>query len=95
MAVNYSALQAVDWCNPSTSCYGFCCSIAIIASGDGSQMVCVIMFVQVKHEMFTYTLNGVCICSATLGKKLGAIACYEDFVLVAEGSRVRIRSLTR
>ncbi|XP_065193649.1 neurobeachin-like protein 1 [Sycon ciliatum] len=49
---------------------------------------------QVKHEMFTYTLNGVCICSATLGKKLGAIACYEDFVLVAEGSRVRIRSLT-
>ena len=37
--VNYSALQAVEWCNPSTSCYGFCCSIAIIASGDGRPMV--------------------------------------------------------
>ena len=40
MAVNSSALQAVEWCNPSTSCFGFCCSIAIIASGDGP-MVCV------------------------------------------------------
>ena len=39
MTVNSSALQAVEWCNPSTSCYGFCCSIAIIASGDGRQMV--------------------------------------------------------
>ena len=37
MAVNSSALQAVEWCNPSTSCYGFCRSIAIIASGDGRQ----------------------------------------------------------
>ena len=39
MAVNSSALQAVERCNPSTSCYGFCCSIAIIASGDGRPMV--------------------------------------------------------
>ena len=39
VAVNSSALQAVDWCNPSTSCYGFCCSIAIITSSDGRQMV--------------------------------------------------------
>ena len=37
MTVNSSALQAVEWCNPSTSCYGFCRSIAIIASGDGRQ----------------------------------------------------------
>ena len=43
MTVNSSALQAVEWCNPSTSCYGFCRSIAIIASGDGHQRskVCV------------------------------------------------------
>ena len=34
MAVNSSALQAVEWCNPSRSCYIFCCSIAI-----GRQMV--------------------------------------------------------
>ena len=39
MVVNSSALQAAEWCNPSTSCYGFCCSITIIASGDGRQMV--------------------------------------------------------
>ena len=39
MTVNSSALQAVEWCNPSTSCYGFCRSIAIIASGDGRQKV--------------------------------------------------------
>ena len=39
MAVNSSALQAVEWCNPGTSCYGFCCCIAIIASGNGRQMV--------------------------------------------------------
>ena len=32
---------AVGWCNLSTSCYGFCCSIAIIAFGDGRPMVCV------------------------------------------------------
>ena len=37
VTVNSSALQAVEWCNPSTSCYGFCRSIAIIASGDGRQ----------------------------------------------------------
>ena len=42
MTVNSSALQAVEWCNPGTSCYGFCRSIAIIASGDGRQKgVCV------------------------------------------------------
>ena len=43
MTVNSSALQAVEWCNPSTSCYGICRSIAIIASGDGRQRskVCV------------------------------------------------------
>ena len=47
MAVNSSALQAVEWCNPSTSCYGFCCSIAIIAGGDGRPMVqwCVCVYV--------------------------------------------------
>ena len=39
MVVKSSALQAVEWCNPSTSCYGFCCSIAFIASGDGRQMI--------------------------------------------------------
>ena len=39
MTVNSSALQAVERCNPSTSCYGFCRSIAIIASGDGRQKV--------------------------------------------------------
>ena len=43
VAVNSSALQAVEWCNPSTSCYGFCCSIAIIASGDGRPMVVVVI----------------------------------------------------
>ena len=37
MTVNSSTLQAVEWCNPSTSCYGFCRSIAIITSGDGRQ----------------------------------------------------------
>ena len=43
VTVNSSALQAVEWGNPSTSCYGFCRSIAIIASGDGRQRsgVCV------------------------------------------------------
>ena len=48
VAVNSSALQSVEWCNPSTSCYGFCCSIAIIASGDGRPMV--------------QWSNGVCVC---------------------------------
>ena len=45
VAVNSSALQAVEWCNPSTSCYGFCRSIAIIASGDGRPMVQWCLFV--------------------------------------------------
>ena len=48
MAVNSSAVQSVEWCNPSTNCYGFCCSIAIIASGDGRPMV--------------QWSNGVCVC---------------------------------
>ena len=48
MTVNSSALQAVEWCNPSTSCYGFCRSIAIIASGDGChRCVCVCYLAQV------------------------------------------------
>ena len=53
MAVNSSALQAVEWWNPSTSCYGFCCSIAIIASGDGRPMVqwCVCVCVQGGRQL--------------------------------------------
>ena len=38
-AVIFSALPAFEWCNPRTSCYGFCCSIAIIASCDEGQIV--------------------------------------------------------
>ena len=41
VVVNSSALPAVECCNPSTSCDGYCCSIAIFASGDGRQKVCV------------------------------------------------------
>ena len=59
MAVNSSALQAVEWCNPSTTCYGFCCSIAIIASGDGRPMVqwCVCVCVRVCIGMLVRLLS--------------------------------------
>ena len=56
MAFNSSALQAVEWCNPSRSCYGSCGSIAIIASGHGRQIVkwcvCVCMCVCVVCVVF-------------------------------------------
>ena len=54
MTVNSSALQAVEWCNPSTSCYGFCRSIAIIASGDGRQ--------KVKRCVCALVCVCVCVC---------------------------------
>ena len=54
MAVNSSALQVVEWCNPSTTCYGFCCSIAIIASGDGRQMV---------KMVYVCMCECVCVCA--------------------------------
>ena len=67
VAVNSSALQAVEWCNPSTSCYGFCCSIAIIASGDGRQKrkkVCVCVCVCVCMCVCVYVCpiwcSGMC-----------------------------------
>ena len=66
MTVNSSALQAVEWCNPSTSCYGFCRSIAIIASGDGRQRcVCVCVSVCVCVCVCVY----VCVC--VIGSSVG------------------------
>ena len=69
MAVNSSALEAVEWCNPSTSCHGFCCSVAIIASGDGCQMVkwCVRVCVYfssmcVRQTESSASTNGVHVC---------------------------------
>ena len=44
----------VEWCNPSTSCYGFCCSIAIIGPAMGVQWsngVCVcVCLCAAKHR---------------------------------------------
>ena len=89
MAVNSSALQAVEWCNPSTMCYGFCCSIAIIASGDGRPMVqwyvcvCVCVFVCVCVCMCVcmcvcvYIYVCVCVCACVL-----RVACTSCQLLI-------------
>ena len=58
MTVNSSALQAVEWCNPSTSCYGFCRSIAITASGDGRQR----SKVKVKRCVCVCVCVSACVC---------------------------------
>ena len=82
MTVNSSALQAVEWCNPSTSCYGFCRSIAIIASGDGRQRsgakVCVCVYVCLFLKKCECGCDSECECgcvSVCFGVCVGIIMC--------------------
>ena len=92
MTVNSSALQAVEWCNPSTSCYGFCRSIAIIASGDGRQRskvkgvcVCVLVFCWIavlNPTQNSRTLDTDSLKTATLAHVCGGMAeCSAKLVL--------------
>ena len=106
MTVNSSALQAVEWCNPSTSCYGFCRSIAIIASGDGRQRskvkgvcvvgkcvcVCVFMFVC----MCVYVCVCVCVCvymRECVDSFLTQVDLYHYNVVLCDYTRVCRESL--
>ena len=42
VVVNSSALQAVEWCNPSTSCYVYhSCSLSLLLRWAGLRCVCV------------------------------------------------------
>ena len=69
MAVNSSALQAVEWCNPGTSFYGFCYNIPIIARGDDRDvgpMVCVCAALQAVERFNPSTSSyGFC-CSIAI-----------------------------
>ena len=74
MAVNSLALVEVfEWCNPSTSGYGFCCSIAIITSGHGRQMdgqwcMCVCVCVCVCVYVCVRLCVCVCVCMCVCGR---------------------------
>ena len=109
MAVNSSALQAVEWCNPSTSCYGFCCSIAIIASGDGRPMVqwcvcvcvcvsvcvCVCVCVCLSVSVCLSVCVSVCtyICLHMYTSRLLIRFCYTCCVCVIDYCRARAGSV--